>query len=132
MNRDSLAESNLHSIISWVHTAIMNLVPLLEQGEAAEFVRLLKEAGDISEFRTPLGNTLLHLAAQHPKIVFLHSLLESVATHQKLSLVNKGNSNSDTPLHFASALGLGGNVLALLKRSANIDRQNRHGQVLPR
>lgn len=108
----------------------MNLVPLLEQGDTIEFCRVLKETEDISQFRTPLGNTVLHLAAQHPKLIFLHSLLEALVNHQQLSLVDKGNSNADTPLHFAAALGLGGNVLALVKRNAIVNRQNRHGQVL--
>lgn len=108
----------------------MDLVTLLEQGESEEFCRLLKETGDISDYRTPLGNTLLHLAAQHPRIIFLQSVLDALAIHQKQSLISKGNINSDTALHFASAMGLGGNVLALVKRSANVNRQNRHGQVL--
>ncbi|KAF7823004.1 protein ACCELERATED CELL DEATH 6-like [Senna tora] len=59
--------------------------------------------------RTPLGNTVLHIAARYGN----HGIVEKVAQHAP-HLFNAINSNYDTALHVAARAGQGSTIQSLL------------------
>ncbi|KAF7823002.1 protein ACCELERATED CELL DEATH 6-like [Senna tora] len=59
--------------------------------------------------RTPLGNTVLHIAARYGN----HGIVEKVAQHAP-HLFNAINSNNDTALHVAARAGQGNIIQSLL------------------
>lgn len=104
------------------------LAQSIQDSQEDNFLLLLKDHGYPTKCSS-LGNTILHIAAQHPRIIFLKALLGFLeGSPQKSYYVNSSNKNGDTALQFCAVSGLGVNAALLIKHGADCNARNRNRQ----